>query len=193
MCLHVPPGRRQCSWQMLCDTVSHLPRSKGTWCVQAGAQLCAEATRWLLKALWPQTLLPTNLVIRQEIHSCPILSCWTHSMKILSFCQRSQSIPSSINYPENLSLWIPAQISFILHANWLIEGSSIDISSKSMVQRMRETNTYSKLASWVDRVATGRFGISLSSWTVQVQREKAELCSISREKKKKRQEWATKG
>lgn len=171
--------------------VSYLLPTKGTWCVQAGAQLCAKATRWQLKALWPQILLLTNLVIRQEIHSYPILSCWTQNIKILSFCQRSQSIPSSISYLENFSLWFPAQIMFLISANWLIERNSIDISSKSMGQRMRETNTYSKWASkqgWVDQVATGRFRISLSSWTAQGQREKAESLSISREKER---DWAT--
>lgn len=60
------------------------------------------------------------------------------------------------------------------------------MSSKSMAQRMREKNTYSKWASkqgWLDQVATERFGTSLSSWTPQVQREKAESWSISRETK----------
>lgn len=183
------------SWAMLLTdalwhplpAVSHLLPTKGTWCVQAGAQLRAKATRWLLKALQPQILLLANLVIRQEIHSYPILSCWTQNSKTLSFCQRSPSIPSSISYLENLSLWFPAQIMFLISASWLIEGNSINISSKIMGQRTRETNTYSKWASkqgWVDQVDTGRFRISLSSWTAQVQREKAESWSISREKER---------
>lgn len=172
-------------WHPL-PAVSHLLRSKGAWCVRAGAQLCAKATRWLLKNLQPQTLLLTNLLIWQEIHPYPILSCWTYNIKVLSFRQRSQSIPSSISYPGNLSLWFPAQILFLISTNWLMEGNSVDISSKSMAQRLRETNTYSKWASkqgWVDQVATERFETSLSSQQLKC-KEKRQNHGLYLEEKK---------
>lgn len=184
ICLLVPGNAPDRCFVTPTPAVSHVLRSTGTWCVRAGAQPCAKATRWLLKALWPQTLLLTNL-IRQEIHSYPILICWRHNIKISSFCQRSQSIPSNISYPENLSLWLPAKIPFLMC-----------ISSKSMAQKMMETNTYSKWASnqgWVDQVATGRFGIPLSSLNSSSAERRQNHGLYLEEKKGGGGEWATKG